>query len=95
MILVVSLSVFKHGQLFNPAKVVDRQPSEFDSFCISDSIIDYLKIEIPKYITVAEDVSPSVNLLVLWKTHADDLPCDILLIQSSLAAAEMFFQFQV
>ena len=51
----------------------------------------------PKYLALAEDVSPSVDKNDWWRKHETELPhwskaCKmVLLVQSSPAAAERFF----
>ena len=64
---------------------------------LNSNIIDQLKLELPKYMAAAEDISPTVDTIVWWKRHANDLPhwskaCKmLLLVQPSSAAAERVF----
>ena len=87
-----------------PVKIVEIKPSASDierlrifPFLDSDSIIDGLKVELPKYLATAEDISPEIDRLEWWKKHECDLPhrsqaCkNVLLVQPSSAAAERVF----
>ena len=62
------------------------------SFLNYNSIINELKIELPKYLATAKDISPKMNKLEWWKKHEHDLPhqshaCrNVLLVQPSSAA---------
>ena len=56
-----------------------------------------LKVEFPKYLATAEDISPQMDKLKWWKKHEHGLPhwsqaCrNVLLVQPSSAAAERVF----
>ena len=64
---------------------------------ISRYLSDNLKSELPKYLAMAEDVSPSVDKNDWWMKHETELPhwsraCKmVLLVQPSSAAAERVF----
>ena len=66
-------------------------------FLNSDIIDQLLKLELPKYLAAAEDISPTVDTFVWWKRHVNDFPhwskaCKmLLLVQPSSAAAERVF----
>ena len=101
--LEVAVSAFKFARFFSPAKVVELLPTgnDLDKLRIfpflNSNIIDQLKLELPKYMAAAEDISPTVDTIVWWKRHANDLPhwskaCKmLLLVQPSSAAAERVF----
>ena len=99
-----AVSAFKYARFFDPVKIVEIKPSASDigrlrifPFLDSDSIIDGLKVELPKYLATAEDISPEIDRLEWWKKHECDLPywsqaCkNVLLMQPSAAAAERVF----
>ena len=78
--LGVAVSAFKFARFFSPAKVVELLPTGNDldklrifPFLNSD-IIDQLKLELPKYLAAAEDISPTVDTIVWWKRHVNELP---------------------
>ena len=101
--LAEPLSVFKCARIFDPVKVIDLKPSVSDVDDVrifpflNDDIIAQLKIELPKYLAAAEDVSPDVDKCGWWKRHEVQLPTwsnachHILLIQPSSGAAERAF----
>ena len=102
--LEVAVSAFKFARFFSPAKVVELIPTGNDldklhilPFLNSDIIIDQLKLELPKFLAAAKDISPTVDTIVWWKRHANDLPhwskaCKmLLLVQPSSAAVERVF----
>ena len=99
-----AVSAFKYAHFFDPVKIVEIKPSASDierlrifPFLDSDSIIDGLKVELPKHLATAEDISPEIDRLEWWKKHECDLPhwsqaCkNVLLVQQSSAAAERVF----
>ena len=99
-----AVSAFKYARFFDPVKIVEIKPSASDierlrifPFLDSDSIIDALKVELPKYLATAEDISSEIDRLEWWKKHECDLPhwsqaCkNVLLVQPSSAAAERAF----
>ena len=98
-----AVSAFQFARYFNPTKVVELQPtvSDLDNLLVfpflNSHIIDQLKLELPKYLASAEDISSTQDPVVWWKRHASDLPhwskvCkEFLLIQPSSAAAEHVF----
>ena len=59
--------------------------------------VEYLKIELSRYLSSAIDLFPDYDVVELWKTHEPDIPnwaevCKlILLVQPSSAAAERVF----
>ena len=66
-----AVSAFKYARFFDPVKIVEIKPSASDierlrifPFLDSDSIIDGLKVELPKYLATAEDISPEITDLV-------------------------------
>ena len=69
-----AVSAFKYARFFDPVKIVEIKPSASDierlrifPFLDSDSIIDGLKVELPKYLATAEDISPEIDRLEWWK----------------------------
>ena len=88
------------ARYFDPTKVVELQPVgnnvEF-SLPFSTCIIDNLKSEKPKYLAMAEDISPSIDENNWWMKHETELlnwsqACKmVLLVQPSSAVAERVF----
>ena len=63
-----AVSAFKYARFFDPVKIVEIKPSASDierfrifPFLDSDSIINGLKVELPKYLATAEDISPEID----------------------------------
>ena len=67
--LEVAVSAFKFARFFSPAKVVELllTGNGLDKLRIfpflNSDIIDQLKLELPKYLAAAEDISPTVDTL--------------------------------
>ena len=63
-------------------------------FLNSQSILSSLKVELPTYLALAQDISPEYDTLSWWKGHLQDLPCwpsaaqDVVLVQPSSATSE-------
>lgn len=66
-------------------------------FLNNQSILNSLKIELPTYLALAQDVSSEYDTLSWWKGHSQGPPCwssaawDVLLVQSSSATSERVF----
>ena len=95
-----SLAAFKAARLFVPHRLIEMEAdvNSVDTltafpFLNKTPIIDSLKSELPTYITLAQDVAPTVDTLNWWKGHKQHLPnwskalLDVLLVQPSSAAA--------
>ena len=101
--LTKALSAFKAARFFSPSQINELKPSTTDidtltEFPFVDSVkVECLKTEMPRYLSIAEDVSRDYDVVRWWKTHKTDLPnwadvCQlILLVQPSSAAAERAF----
>lgn len=97
------LDMFKAARLFLPHKFNEMKPTTFEIESLKwftfldENAVEELKLELPKYTALAEDVSSSVDPLVWWKDHETEIPkwatvCkNVLLIQPSSAAAERVF----
>ena len=96
----------KAAHLFSPFKFHELKPSATDIDCLkaflflcSQETIDELKMGIPMYMAVSEDVSTEIDLIAWWKRHGTELPKwanafkKVLLVQPSSAAAERVFNF--
>ena len=97
-------SAFKFARYFDPTKVVELQPvgNNVDNLKIFPSlnlsiiiiIIDNLTSELPKYLAMAENISPSIDKNDWWTKHETELPhwsnaCKmVLLVQPSSAATK-------
>ena len=99
-----SLAAFKAARLFIPHRLIEMEAdvNSVDTltafpFLNKPPIIHSLKSELPTYITLAQDVAPTVDTLNWWKGHKQHLPnwskalLDVLLVQPSFAAAERVF----
>ena len=99
-----SLAAFKAARLFVPHRLVEMEANvnSVDSlaafpFLNKPSVIESLKTELPTYLSLAQDVAPTVETLNWWKGHKEDLPSwsgafeDVLLVQPSSAASERVF----
>ena len=95
------LAAFKAACLFVPQRIQELQPdaNTIDSlvafpFLNNPTVLDHLKQELPKYITLTEDLSSEYNALLWWKSKGSALPTwascvkKVLCIQPSSAAAE-------
>ena len=66
-------------------------------FLNNQSILNNLKVELPTYLALVQDVSPDYDTLNWWKGHSQDLPywCtaaqNVVLVQPSSATSERFF----
>lgn len=72
--LNLTLTSFKFARYFDPCKVTELKPTSSDvdklknfPFLRPSSIIEPLKIELPLYISKAEDVSTEVLKTEWWK----------------------------
>lgn len=92
------------ARLFLPHRVIEMEANvnsvdmlKAFPFLNKPSVIDNLKSELPVYISLAQDVAPTVETLHWWKGHKQHLPNwskaleDVLLVQPSSAAAERVF----
>ena len=101
--LIGTLLAFKASRYFSPSQLNELKPSTSDvdglkSFSfLSSQLIAQMKSELPRYLSLAEDVSPDVNVTSWWKNHEQEIPswgaaCKLmLLVQPSSAAAERVF----
>ncbi len=86
-----AVSAFKFARYFNPTKVVELQPtvSDLDNLLVfpflNSHIIDQLKLELPKYLASAEEISSTQDPV------GSKVCKEFLLIQPSSAAAERVF----
>ena len=66
-------------------------------FLSSQSTLSNLKLELPTYLGLAQDVSPDHDMLSWWKGHSHELPHwsaaaqDAMLVQPSSATSERVF----
>ena len=99
-----TLLAFKASRYFAPRQLNELRPSASDvdglkSFSIfSSQLIAQMKSELPTYLSLAEDVSPDVNVTSWWKNHEQEIPswgaaCN--LVQPSRAAAERVFRYLI
>ena len=99
-----TLDAFKAARLFIPHRLVEMNAdvNAIDSlaafpFLNNPSVLNNLKLELPTYVGLAQDVSPENDTLNWWKGHCRDLPTwsvavkDIVLVQPSSAASERVF----
>ena len=98
-----TLAVFKAARFFSPTQLDELKPRTEDiqslkmfPFVDKDMISEMQK-ELPTYLSIAEGVSPDVQLTAWWHNHEPDLPIwarvckQILLVQPSSASAERVF----
>ena len=97
------LKAFKAARLFSPFRLTEINPSVANidalaAFPFLTSVeIQALKQELPLYQAAAQDVDPSLDPLIFWKHHENDLPTwakaarHVLLVQPSSAASERVF----
>ena len=68
-----TLLAFKASRYFSPSQLNELRPSTSDvdglkSFSfLSSQLIAQMKSELPRYLSLAEDVSPDVNVTSWWK----------------------------
>jgi len=99
-----TLDAFKAARLSGPHRLVemnaDTTAVDFLGafpFLNNQSILSSLKVELPTYLALAQDVSPEYDTLSWWKGHSQDLPCwssaarDVVLVQPSSATSERVF----
>ena len=99
-----SLAAFKAARLFVPHRLIEMEAGVNSvnnltafPFLNKPSIIDNSKSELPAYITLAQDVAPTVEPLQWWREHKQHLPnwlkamADVLLVKPSSAVAERVF----
>ncbi len=96
------LEAFKVARLFSPFRLTEINPSvtNIDSlatFPFLKSEIEALKQELPLYLAAAQDIDPSLDPLIFWKHHENDLPTwakaarHVVLVQPSSAGSERVF----
>lgn len=98
------LEGFKAARLFSPFRLSEINPSITNIDCLASfpflaPEIQALKQELPHYYAAAQDIDLSLDPLVFWKHHKNDLPTwakavrHVLLVQPSSAASERVFPF--
>lgn len=96
-----TLDAFKAARLFVPHSLVEMNAdtTAVDSlgafpFLNNQFILNSLKVELPTYLALVQDVSPEYDTLSCWKGPSQDLPCwssaarDVALVQPSSATSE-------
>ena len=91
----------KAARLFVPHRLVEMNAdtTAVDSlgafpFLNNQFILNSLKVELPTYLALAQDVSSEYDTLSWWKGHSQDLPCwfsaaqDVVVVQPSSATSE-------
>lgn len=100
-----TLNAFKTARLFVPHRLVEMNTdtTAIDSlgafpFLNNQSILNNLKVELPNYLALAQDVSPDYDTLNWWKGHSQELPYwstaakNVVLVQHSSATGFSLFK---
>ena len=95
---------FQGSKLFDPHRICKLHPAahEIDIaasivFLNNPPLINKLKIELPRYLTKADEIADDVDAMQWWKTNEADLPHQasaaklVLLLKPSSAAPEQVF----
>ena len=99
-----TLDAFKAARLFVPHRLIEMNidTTAVDSlsafpFLSHQSTLSNLKLELPAYLGLAQDVCPEYDTLSWWKRHSHELPFwsaaaqDVTLVQPSSATSECVF----
>ena len=99
-----TLNAFKAVRLFVPHRLIEMNADAraVDSlsalpFLDHQSTLSSLKLELPTYLALSQDVAADYDTLSWWKAHSHDLPVwsaaaqNVVLIQPSSATSEHIF----